>query len=100
VHFEVSLYAGKQGNPIQATALDLSGGGMAVLADAQPPEGLLTVDPFFAGDFPLAGLRCHVAEQTSQGEGWRLGLEFVGLSLQQETELAQSVNTYQLHRAS
>lgn len=101
VRFELALHPAGEGRPLSATALDLSGGGMAVLTDAPlAVDQLVTIDPFFAGDFPLAGLRCQVVKQTPQEQGYRLGLEFVGLSPHQEAEIVQSINSYQLHRAS
>ncbi|MBI2503145.1 MAG: PilZ domain-containing protein [Candidatus Latescibacteria bacterium] len=101
VRFEVVLYPAGRAEPLPATVLDLSGGGMAVLTDTPLPlDQVVVIDPHFAGDFPLAGLHCQAVKQADQGRGYRLSLEFLDLSPHQEAEIIQSINTYQLHRAS
>lgn len=101
VRFEVLLYPAGEVDPLPATVLDLSGGGMAVLADATLPlDQLVTIDPHFQGDFPLAGLHCQMVKQADQARGYRLSLEFLDLSPHQEAELIQTIYSYQLHRAS
>lgn len=101
VRFEVMLYPAGGAEPLPVTVLDLSGGGMAVLTDASLPlDQLVTIDPRFRGDFPVAGLHCQVVKQMDQARGYRLSLEFLDLSPPQEADLIQSINTYQLHRAS
>lgn len=106
VDFELVLYPaveqalGEEMEPVEARALDLSGGGMAVLTRAAiPPDTYLVVDPHFRGEFPVAGLRCKVLKQTSTPHGHRLSLEFLDLSPRQEGEIIRHVYQHQLHRA-
>lgn len=99
VHFEVTLNPAGKGAPLLATAVDLSGGGMAVLADkALSPNQVLTVEQV-SGDFPLVGLRCQVIKQSELPQGHRISLEFLDLSPRQQEEIVQSISTYQLHGA-
>ncbi len=101
VDFELALSPDDEpDSSIAGRAVDLSGGGLGILTQAEvEPEAFLVIDPSFKGDFPLAGLRCQVLKQLPQPSGYRLNLEFLDLSPQQEGEIIRRIYQQQLHRA-
>jgi c-di-GMP-binding flagellar brake protein YcgR len=107
VHFELALRLVPPPEEIEppeprtmaGTVVDISGGGLGLLAAEPVAEGaLLEVDPQYQGPFPLAGLRCEVIKRRKHPRGWSLGLEFVHLSPRREGEIVRAIYQHQLER--
>ena len=115
VNFPLTLYPapekgdpeGSSGNghtdtviPFEGRAIDISGGGLGVLTQKKVPAGsALVIDPAFKGPFPLAHIRCKVMGQVKTSQGYRVHLEFISLSREQEEELVHRIYQQEIHRA-
>ena len=103
--FPVVLLVGEGTGPVdpeaatrlQGTVLDISGGGLCVrVPEAAAVGTCLTVDPGFAGPFPLAGVGCRVVAALDGREEVYLRLRFVELPRGVESGIVRGIQRRQL----
>ena len=82
----------QQTRRVEGTAVDISAGGLSVRCPEAPAQDAhLTVDPAFAGPFPLAGIRCDVVAAMESEGGVHLRLRFSELADQLETAIVRGI---------
>ena len=87
----------EQASRLEGTVVDISGGGLSVRVPIPPADGAhLTVDPAFAGPFPLAGIGCQLVARLERQDGVVLRLRFVEVSAELEGAIVRGIYRRQL----
>ena len=82
----------EQARRLEGTVVDISGGGLSVRVPESLPENThVTVNPGFAGPFPLAGARCEVVAAMEREGGVQLRLRFCELADQVEAAIVRAI---------
>ena len=89
------------GKSRRGTVVDVSAGGLSMLADEEIPDGhLILIDTDHKGPLPLAGLIGRAIDQQRRGAGFSSRVEFERISPARESELVSAVQQQQLRRVT